>query len=176
MRFEFDPEKDDANRGKHGVSLSFGARVFEDADYLLIPTFREEDGEDRYKAIGMVDGKFWTAVHVRIAIRCVSFRSGEATMAKKSSIVLEADPGDPEDFPVDRAALDRAHMGRRIRRLRNRLGLTQEGFAERYGIPLSAICQYEIARTMPPPAVRAYLTVIEREPEMAARALHPDAA
>ena len=32
MRFEFDPEKDDANRGKHGVSLSFGARVFEDAD------------------------------------------------------------------------------------------------------------------------------------------------
>jgi putative transcriptional regulator len=35
--------------------------------------------------------------------------------------------------------------------------------------------QYEIARTMPPPAVRAYLTVIEREPEMAARALHPDA-
>ena len=89
-------------------------------------------------------------------------------MAKKSSILLEADPGDPEDFPVDRAALDRAHMGRRIRRLRNRLGLTQEGFAERYGIPLSAIRQYEIARTMPPPAVRAYLTVIEREPEMAA--------
>jgi uncharacterized protein len=58
MRFEFDPEKDDANRGKHGVSLSFGARVFEDEDYLLIPTFREEDGEDRYKVIGMVDGKF----------------------------------------------------------------------------------------------------------------------
>jgi uncharacterized DUF497 family protein len=49
----------------HGVSPSFGARVFEDADYLLIPTFREEDSEDRYKVIGMVDGKFWTAVHVR---------------------------------------------------------------------------------------------------------------
>jgi hypothetical protein len=43
-------------------------------------------------------------------------------MAKKSSILLEADPGDTEDFPVDRAALDRAHMGQRIRRLRNRLG------------------------------------------------------
>ena len=42
-------------------------------------------------------------------------------MAKKSSILLEADPGDPEDFPADRAALDRAHMGRRIRRLRNGL-------------------------------------------------------
>ena len=97
-------------------------------------------------------------------------------MAKKNSIVLEVDLGDPEDFPVNQAALDRAHMGRRIRRLRNRLGLTQEGFAERYGIPLSAIRQYEIARTMPPPAVRAYLTIIEREPEMVARALDPDAA
>jgi putative transcriptional regulator len=85
-------------------------------------------------------------------------------------MLLEADPGGPEDFPVGRAALDRAHTGRRIRRLRNRLGLTQEGFAERYGIPLSAIRQYEIARTMTPPAVCAYLTVIEREPEMAARA------
>jgi uncharacterized DUF497 family protein len=75
-RFEFDPEKDDANRGKHGVSLSFDARVFEDADYLLIPTFREEDGEDRYKVIGMVDGKFWTAVHVRQGdtVRFISVR------------------------------------------------------------------------------------------------------
>ena len=76
MRFEFDHEKDDANRGKHGVSLSFGARIFEDADYLLIPTFREEDGEDRYKVIGMVDGKFWTAVHVRHGdtVRFISVR------------------------------------------------------------------------------------------------------
>ena len=50
--------------------------------------------------------------------------------------------------------------------------------AERYGIPLSAICQYEISADHAAPAVRAYLTVIEREPETAAppRALHPDAA
>jgi hypothetical protein len=41
-----------------------------------------------------------------------------------------------------------------IRLLRDRLGLIQEGFAKRYGIPLSSIRQYEIARTMPPP-VRA---------------------
>ena len=46
-------EKDDTNRSKHGVSLAFGARVLEDVDYLLV-------GEDRYKVIGMVDGKLWT--------------------------------------------------------------------------------------------------------------------
>jgi hypothetical protein len=78
MWFEFDSEKDDANRGKHGVSLSVGARVFEDADYLLIPTFREEDGEDRYKGDRMVDGRFWTAAHVRYGetVRFVSVRIG----------------------------------------------------------------------------------------------------
>jgi len=76
MRFEFDPEKDDANRRKHGVSLAYGTLIFDDADYLLIPTFREEDGEDRYKVIGMVDGKFWTAVHVRRGntVRFISVR------------------------------------------------------------------------------------------------------
>jgi uncharacterized DUF497 family protein len=50
MQFEFDPEKDDTNRSKHGVSLAFGARVLEDVDYLLV-------GEDRYKVIGMVRWK-----------------------------------------------------------------------------------------------------------------------
>jgi uncharacterized protein len=74
MRFEFDPKKDDVNRGKHGVSLSFGARV-RGRRLPLIPTFREEDGEDRYKVIE-VDGKFWTAVHVRHgdAVRFISVR------------------------------------------------------------------------------------------------------
>jgi len=52
MRFGFDPGKDAANRRKHGVPLSFGARIFDDANYLLIPTFREQDGEDRYKVVG----------------------------------------------------------------------------------------------------------------------------
>jgi len=49
---------------------------FEDVDYLLVQTFREEDGEDRYKVIGMVDGKLWTAVHMRRGdmVRFISVR------------------------------------------------------------------------------------------------------
>jgi DNA-binding transcriptional regulator YiaG len=64
-----------------------------------------------------------------------------------------------------------AVTGRRIRRLRNRLGMTQEGFAKAYGIPLANIRQYEIGRTMPPLAVGAYLKVIDLEPEVVARAV-----
>jgi putative transcriptional regulator len=89
---------------------------------------------------------------------------------KEIMIAIPADPDDPEDFPVSVAGLERGLMGRRIRRLRNRLGMSQEGFATTYGIPLANIRQYEIGRYMPPPAVRAYLKVIEAEPEVTAKA------
>ena len=55
--------------------------------------------------------------------------------------------------------------------LRNRLGLSQDQFAQVYGIPATSIRQYEIGRYMPPPATRAYLKVIEAEPEVARRAV-----
>jgi uncharacterized DUF497 family protein len=64
MQIDFDPAKDAANRDKHGVSLAFGAKVLEDVDYIALPSIRPIDGEERYKAIGMVDGKLWTAVMV----------------------------------------------------------------------------------------------------------------
>jgi putative transcriptional regulator len=90
---------------------------------------------------------------------------------KETMIAIPADPNDPEDFDVSVAGLERAHMGRRFRILRHKLGLTQEQFAGAYGIPVANLRQYEIARHMPPPAVRAYLKVIEAEPEMVKRAV-----
>jgi putative transcriptional regulator len=90
---------------------------------------------------------------------------------KEHIIAIPADPDDPEDFHVSEAAVERGLVGRRIRRLRNKLGLSQEAFAAAYGIPLANIRQYEIGRHMPPPAVRAYLKVIEAEPEAVARAV-----
>ena len=92
-------------------------------------------------------------------------------MSKEPMIAISADPGDPDDFAVTDAALARAHMGRRIRLLRRSLGLTQDQFASRYGIPLANIRQYEIGRTLPPPAVQSYIKVIEAEPVRAAEAL-----
>lgn len=90
-------------------------------------------------------------------------------MNKETTIAIEADPNDPEDRAVSVAGVERGLMGRRIRRLRNRLGLSQDAFAQAYGIPVANIRQYEIGRTMPPPAVRAYLKVIDAEPEVVAR-------
>lgn len=64
MDVEFDPDKDTANLAKHGVSLRWGTRVLEDFDVLIVPTIRDGDEEERFKAIGLVNGDLWTAVHV----------------------------------------------------------------------------------------------------------------
>jgi putative transcriptional regulator len=90
---------------------------------------------------------------------------------KETTIAIPADPNDPEDFDVSVAGLERANMGQRFRILRHRLGMTQEQFAKAYGISLASLRQYEMARHLPPPAVRAYLKVIEAEPEMVRKAV-----
>ncbi len=64
MEIEFDADKDAINRFKHKLPLAFGARVFDDPYHALLPSFRPQDGEDRYKAIGKVEGKLYTAVFV----------------------------------------------------------------------------------------------------------------
>jgi len=64
MRIDYDPDKDAANRAKHGVPLAFGARVFDDPRHVVLPSLRPVDGEDRFKAAGLVDGKLYTVVHV----------------------------------------------------------------------------------------------------------------
>lgn len=64
MEFEFDPTKDEANRFKHGLRLAFGQRVFDHKDHIVVASHRPIDGEDRFKAIGLVDGRLYTVVHV----------------------------------------------------------------------------------------------------------------
>lgn len=92
-------------------------------------------------------------------------------MSKETTIAIPADPNDPEDFDVSVAGLERGLMGRRIRNLRNRLGMSQDEFATAFGIPVTSIRQYEMARHMPPLAVRAYLKAIEAEPEVVRKAV-----
>ena len=80
MRIAFDPAKDELNRSKHGVSLSFGSRIFDDPTVTIVPTVRLGDEEERSKAIGLVNGKLWTAIHVwrDDAVRFISVRRSNA--------------------------------------------------------------------------------------------------
>ena len=81
MRFEWDENKNEANRKKHGIPFEDAVLVFEDQNRLM---FIEhiEDGEERWHAIGLVRDSFvcLTVVHtyaeegVELVVRIISAR------------------------------------------------------------------------------------------------------
>ncbi len=58
-----------------------------------------------------------------------------------------------------------------VKALRQRSGLTQAEFARRYGISARSLQEWEQGRRQPEGAVRAYLLVIERNPQAVESAL-----
>ena len=58
-----------------------------------------------------------------------------------------------------------------VKKLRDRLGLTQEAFAAAYRIPVGTLRDWEQGRKLPDAPARAYLTVIARNPEAVAALL-----
>lgn len=55
--------------------------------------------------------------------------------------------------------------------IRKRFGLSQAKFASRFGFSAAAVRDWEQGRRKPESAARAYLMVIDREPEAVERAL-----
>lgn len=63
-----------------------------------------------------------------------------------------------------------------VRALREKLGLSQEEFAERYMLSLRTIQEWEQRRREPSDAARVLLYAIAQDPIAIARVLHPNAA
>ena len=63
LRFEWDEEKDAINRSKHRIGFETAMLVFDDPNCLTFVE-RVEDGEERWHAIGALDGRvIVTVVH-----------------------------------------------------------------------------------------------------------------
>ena len=58
-----------------------------------------------------------------------------------------------------------------VRKIRARLGLSQEAFAETYGFALSAVRDWEQGRRKPERSARILLKIVDKEPEAVTRAL-----
>ena len=58
-----------------------------------------------------------------------------------------------------------------VKKIRARLGLSQESFAQTYGFALSAVRDWEQGRRQPDRSARILLKVVEKEPEAVTRAL-----
>lgn len=69
-----------------------------------------------------------------------------------------------KDFQPFLAAVD-------VKAIRTKTGLSQAEFAKRYGFNVRTLQDWESSGTPPPSPVRAYLTVIDRFPDLVAKAL-----
>jgi hypothetical protein len=58
-----------------------------------------------------------------------------------------------------------------VKAIRGKTGLSQAEFAKQYGFNVRTLQDWESSRAQPPSPVRAYLTVIDRFPDMVAKAL-----
>ena len=85
--------------------------------------------------------------------------------AAEEALAIARGEADPSAYRIH------VPLGIDVKALRRRLRLSQEQFARRYGFTPARIRDWEQGRSKPDGAVRAYLLVIEREPEAVARAL-----
>ena len=58
--FEFDAEKSDSNRAKHGIDFLEAQSLWNDPMLLEIPAKTED--EPRFLVIGQIEGRHWSAV------------------------------------------------------------------------------------------------------------------
>lgn len=57
MVFEWDENKNEVNKRKHGISFETASHVFDDEDMVeLFDSFHSSSEEERFLAIGMVEG------------------------------------------------------------------------------------------------------------------------
>ena len=62
MSFSFDADKDQSNREKHGLPLSFGAKVVAGRKTEFLDK-RWDYGEDRFVCFGLVGGRLYACVY-----------------------------------------------------------------------------------------------------------------
>jgi hypothetical protein len=74
MQFEFDEQKSQANKAKHGINFSEAQALWDDPDVLEIPAVTED--EERFVLIGQIASRHWSAVFTyrKDRIRIISVR------------------------------------------------------------------------------------------------------
>jgi putative transcriptional regulator len=81
-------------------------------------------------------------------------------------------PVEPDaDAPLSDDEFQRGHTAMLARRARAKTGLSQQAFAERYGIPAASLRDWEQGRRTPDNAAQSYLRVIAKIPDDVAKVL-----
>jgi putative transcriptional regulator len=79
--------------------------------------------------------------------------------------VTAAAQSDPDAQPFTSEQLAGMRRVSRVKALRQRLGMTQEAFAQAFHLPITTLRDWEQRRSTPDAPARALLLAIERDPE-----------
>jgi putative transcriptional regulator len=104
---------------------------------------------------------------------CVSASADHPRLVRhgERQMVLAAARADPDAQPLTDAQLKRMKRTGQTKFIRGALGMTQEEFAESFGIPIATLRDWEQDRVEPDEAARSYLKVIARNPNAVRKAL-----
>ncbi len=83
MIFEFDENKSQSNKIKHGINFLEAQKLWTDVDRLEIPAKSED--EPRFVIIGLIGAKLWAAV---VTYRGDKIRIISVRRARKSEVAL----------------------------------------------------------------------------------------
>ena len=89
-RFEWDGDKDIANRAKHGVAFADAQRAFADRRRVIAEDLEHSAGEQRYFCFGLVDAGVMT---VRFTYRDGRIRIIGAGYWRKGRTIYERENG-----------------------------------------------------------------------------------
>ncbi len=83
MEFEFDPEKSNSNKIKHGIDFNEAQELWDDPDLIEIPV--KTSDEPRYLIIAKFAGKQWAGV---ITYRGENIRIISVRRARKEEVEI----------------------------------------------------------------------------------------
>lgn len=83
MVFEFDPEKSNSNKQKHGIDFYEAQKLWDDPDFIEIPV--KSSDEPRFLAIGKISEKHWSGV---ITYRTEKIRIISVRQSRKEEIEI----------------------------------------------------------------------------------------
>ena len=81
MEFEFDSQKSENNRKKHGIDFLKAQALWDDPDYIIIPA--KVIDEARFLVIGKIEDKHWSGI---ITCRGESVRIISVRRSRKEEI------------------------------------------------------------------------------------------
>ena len=96
----------------------------------------------------------------------------KAVDARTEEELYAAALADPDAQPLELLIARGWRKAVNVKKLRERLGLTQEEFAATYRIPVGTLRDWEQRRKNPDATARAYLTVIDKDPKAVAALLN----